>query len=197
MASLRTAVFLLILRAVASAPPDANSSRGLSDADAAPGHAGCFVMQGNAMLAVKLTYDGNLFDIPGGQTNWHEPARKTAERETWEESGYPVDVQELLTTVRGGSFNIFRLAAVWLFLRCVLLSFLLDCGEVHTEAARTRQRTRSRGVERAVDESWGGRRLHGASRLSGMHRCLVLASFSLEGVLSAWVPEAAPVEIPG
>ncbi|CAE6957443.1 unnamed protein product [Symbiodinium natans] len=59
------------------------------------------------MLAVKLTYDGNKFDIPGGQTNWQEPATRTAERETWEESGYPVEVGELLATVRGG-FRIFR-----------------------------------------------------------------------------------------
>ena len=52
------------------------------------------------MLAVKLTYDGNLFDIPGalrrclvqdsrgGRTDGQEPATRTAERETFEESGY-------------------------------------------------------------------------------------------------------------
>eukprot|EP00913_Durusdinium_trenchii_P016501 g15509.t1 len=40
------------------------------------------------MLAVKLTYDGRKYDIPGGQTNWKEPASRTAVRETWEESGY-------------------------------------------------------------------------------------------------------------
>jgi len=39
---------------------------------------------------VKLTYDGYKFDIPGGCTNGHEPATKTAERETFEESGYQV-----------------------------------------------------------------------------------------------------------
>ena len=72
-----------------------------------PSHAGCFVRNGNKMLAVKLTYDGNFWDIPGGRTDGHEPATKTAERETWEESGYPVEVEELLATVRGG-FRIFR-----------------------------------------------------------------------------------------
>lgn len=62
--------------------------------------AGCFVSNGTAMLAVKLTYDGNLFDIPGalrtrivqdsrgGRTDGQEPATRTAERETFEESGY-------------------------------------------------------------------------------------------------------------
>ena len=40
------------------------------------------------MAEVKLTYDGNLFDIPGGRTDGREPATRTAERETFEESGY-------------------------------------------------------------------------------------------------------------
>eukprot|EP00913_Durusdinium_trenchii_P027159 g25482.t2 len=66
----------------------------------APSHAGCFVKNGTTMLAVKLTYDGNLFDIPGGRTDGHEPATRTAERETFEESGYQVSIGELLATLR-------------------------------------------------------------------------------------------------
>ena len=108
MAGFRVLLSWLSLQAVAGVP-DTNSTRALSEADAAPSHAGCFVKKDGAMLAVKLTYDGNKFDIPGGQTNWQEPATRTAERETWEESGYPVEVGELLATVRGG-FRIFRLA---------------------------------------------------------------------------------------
>ncbi|CAK9033329.1 Nudix hydrolase domain-containing protein [Durusdinium trenchii] len=73
----------------------------------APSHAGCFVKNGTTMLAVKLTYDGNLFDIPGGRTDGHEPATRTAERETFEESGYQVSIGELLATVRGG-FRIYN-----------------------------------------------------------------------------------------
>lgn len=73
----------------------------------APSHAGCFVSNGTTMLAVKLTYDGNLFDIPGGRTDGHEPATKTAERETFEESGYQVSIGSLLATVRGG-FRIYE-----------------------------------------------------------------------------------------
>ena len=72
-----------------------------------PSHAGCFVTNGTTMLTVKLTYDGYKFDIPGGCTNGHEPATKTAERETFEESGYQVSIGELLTTVRGG-FKIYK-----------------------------------------------------------------------------------------
>ncbi|CAK9041305.1 unnamed protein product, partial [Durusdinium trenchii] len=58
------------------------------------------------MLVIKLTYDGNKFDIPGGQTDWREPAMRTAERETWEESGYRVSIGQLLATVRNG-FRIY------------------------------------------------------------------------------------------
>lgn len=71
------------------------------------GHAGCFVRRGNEMLAVKLTYDGRKYDIPGGQTNWKEPASRTAVRETWEESGYRVTAGKHLATVRGG-FHIYE-----------------------------------------------------------------------------------------
>lgn len=52
------------------------------------------------VLAERLTYDGQKFDIPGGQTNWREPARCTAYRETYEETGYLVAPRELLAIVR-------------------------------------------------------------------------------------------------
>ena len=45
------------------------------------------------IFQVKLTYDGYKFDIPGGCTNGREPATRTAERETFEESGYQVGHQ--------------------------------------------------------------------------------------------------------
>lgn len=75
--------------------------------DQRPGHAGCFVVRDGRMLAIRLTYDGNRFDIPGGQTNWNEPARCTAYREALEETGYRVNPRELLAVVRGG-FHIYR-----------------------------------------------------------------------------------------
>ena len=49
---------------------------------------------------VKLTYDGNLFDIPGGRTDGREPATRTAERETFEESGYQAETNGLTTRNR-------------------------------------------------------------------------------------------------
>jgi len=87
----------------------AQQERSLSQSDASPAHAGCFITNSNSskMLVIKLTYDGNKFDIPGGCTDWHEPAMRTAQRETWEESGYNVSTGELLATVRNG-FRIYR-----------------------------------------------------------------------------------------
>jgi len=72
-----------------------------------PAHAGCFVVRGGRLLATKLTYDGRRYDIPGGQTNWREPARCTAHRETLEETGYNVAPRELLAVVRN-NFHLYR-----------------------------------------------------------------------------------------
>eukprot|EP00439_Symbiodinium_sp_Y106_P043072 s2226_g5.t1 len=102
--------FLLFawLQFVAANEPSLRGARHLGDAS--PAHAGCFVRKGNQMLVVKLTYGGRKYDIPGGQTNWREPASRTAERETWEESGYRVNAGGRLATVR----NHFRIYECYL-----------------------------------------------------------------------------------
>jgi len=84
------------------------------DASESPMHAGCFVLRGDGrLLAIRLTYDGRKFDLPGGQTNWREPPRCTAHRETYEESGFEVTPTELLDgNLHGGYFRLYR---------CVLL----------------------------------------------------------------------------
>eukprot|EP00438_Fugacium_kawagutii_P006726 Skav219138 [mRNA] locus=scaffold1574:679840:681239:+ [translate_table: standard] len=87
----------VLLSLIAAAAASASAS-----ADG-PSHAGCFVVNGT----VKLTYDGYKFDIPGGCTDGREPSTRTAERETFEESGYQVSVGELLATVRG-AFRIYK-----------------------------------------------------------------------------------------
>jgi len=76
-------------------------------ADSAPGHAGCFVVHKGRLLTEKLTYDGMRYDIPGGQTDWKEPARCTAHREVFEETGYNVAPREMLAVVRN-NFRIYR-----------------------------------------------------------------------------------------
>eukprot|EP00438_Fugacium_kawagutii_P006725 Skav219137 [mRNA] locus=scaffold1574:675777:676870:+ [translate_table: standard] len=93
----------VLLSLIAAAAASASAS-----ADG-PSHAGCFVVNGTTMLAVKLTYDGYLFDIPGGRTDGREPSTRTAERETFEESGYQAGrpIGELLATVRG-AFRIYK-----------------------------------------------------------------------------------------
>jgi len=86
------------------------SSRGSCNygyGDSSPGHAGCFIVRGGRLLTTKLTYDGMRYDIPGGQTDWREPARCTAHRETLEETGYNAAPRELLAVVRN-NFHIYR-----------------------------------------------------------------------------------------
>mmetsp|Transcript_56241 Transcript_56241/g.163049 ORF Transcript_56241/g.163049 Transcript_56241/m.163049 type:complete len:318 (-) Transcript_56241:239-1192(-) len=75
--------------------------------DPTPAHAGCFVVHNGRLLAERLTYDGEKYDIPGGQTNWREPARCTAYRETFEETGYLVAPRELIKVVRN-DFHVYR-----------------------------------------------------------------------------------------
>jgi len=141
--------------AVPAAGPAAESAMSCDygHQDSKPAHAGCFITHNGRLLAERLTYDGSKYDIPGGQTNWREPARCTAYRETYEETGYLAAPRELLAVVRNG-FHIYR---------CELLrgdpvkghdheiSWVgwLDAGEIHsrlsqrawrfTEAARYTQ----------------------------------------------------------
>mmetsp|Transcript_108314 Transcript_108314/g.316864 ORF Transcript_108314/g.316864 Transcript_108314/m.316864 type:complete len:215 (-) Transcript_108314:571-1215(-) len=75
--------------------------------DQAPAHAGCIVTRGGRLLAIRLTYDGRRYDIPGGQSNWREPARCTAQREALEETGYKVAPGRLLAVVRN-KFHIYK-----------------------------------------------------------------------------------------
>jgi len=97
---------------VAPAGPSAESAHELINCDyghddSKPAHAGCFVVHEGKLLAERLTYDREKFDIPGGQTNWNEPARCTAYRETYEETGYLVAPRELLAVVRN-DFHLYR-----------------------------------------------------------------------------------------
>lgn len=72
-------------------------------------HAGCFVIKDGKLLAIKITYGGRDFDVPGGQTNWREPASCTAHRETYEETGYEVTPTGLLAGgLHNGGFNLYR-----------------------------------------------------------------------------------------
>lgn len=75
--------------------------------DSTPAHAGCVVVHDGKLLVERLTYDGEKYDIPGGQTDWHEPSRCTAYRETYEETGYVVAPRELLAVVRN-DFHVYR-----------------------------------------------------------------------------------------
>lgn len=72
--------------------------------EAVPGNAGCIIRVGKTFLTIthRLT---RKYDIPGGRSNGEtESAQCTAHRETWEETGFNVEVGPLL----GVNENRFR-----------------------------------------------------------------------------------------
>lgn len=68
------------------------------------GFGGCFILRDGKMLTVKLK-NGKL-DIPCGHNNRGEPAHCTAQRETWEESGYYTNPGSILST--DGHFHVYK-----------------------------------------------------------------------------------------
>lgn len=66
-------------------------------------NAGCVIKVNNKLLTLTHKVSGKL-DIPGGTANGSESAQCTAHRETWEETGFNVEVGELL----GSNNNGFR-----------------------------------------------------------------------------------------
>ena len=72
--------------------------------EAVPGNAGCIIRVGKHFLTIthRLT---RKYDVPGGRSNGEtESAQCTAHRETWEETGFNVEVGALL----GINENRFR-----------------------------------------------------------------------------------------
>jgi len=95
----------------AQLPPVCGSTRGCEHCPSGerPLHAGCFVVKEGKLLAHRITYGGRKFDLPGGQSNWREPASCTAHRETYEETGFEVTPTELLEGgLHKGGFNLYR-----------------------------------------------------------------------------------------
>lgn len=75
-------------------------------ADARVGNAGCLVVRSGAVLMVQQRLSGG-WALPGGTAENGERAACTAARETREETGLTVQVQQHLLTLDNG-FNIFR-----------------------------------------------------------------------------------------
>ena len=96
-----TVVLTLLLSGCGSeAPP----CRFADSPDLAPS-AGCLVLEGNALLVVE-NHEG-LLSVPGGSTRPGETATCTAHRETWEETGLDVRVEEHLAEFDTG-FYLYR-----------------------------------------------------------------------------------------
>ena len=67
--------------------------------------AGCVAIQQGKLLVVQ-GFNGEI-SIPGGSSADHEPARCTAHRETWEETGLHVIPKELIRQFDNG-FHLYR-----------------------------------------------------------------------------------------
>mmetsp|Transcript_68785 Transcript_68785/g.212749 ORF Transcript_68785/g.212749 Transcript_68785/m.212749 type:complete len:218 (+) Transcript_68785:3-656(+) len=65
---------------------------------------GCFAVRGGRLLVVQQR--SGMWSLPGGTGEHGETPQRTAERETYEETGYRVSARGLLTTWNG--FRIYR-----------------------------------------------------------------------------------------
>lgn len=72
----------------------------------APANAGCMVRVDDHLLVVRDRYSGRL-GFPAGGSIPPESAACTAHRETWEETGYRVEVVRLLAEFPGG-FRLYQ-----------------------------------------------------------------------------------------
>lgn len=63
--------------------------------------AGCVIRMGDRLLTIRHKGSGKL-DIPGGNPKSGESPKCTAHRETWEETGFNVEVQQYLGTNENG-----------------------------------------------------------------------------------------------
>jgi 8-oxo-dGTP pyrophosphatase MutT (NUDIX family) len=90
----------LLLGACADAPPCPYRETGPE----APS-AGCLVIRERQLLVVRQA-DGKI-NVPGGKSHAGEPARCTAYREAWEETGLDLQPAELLRVFDTG-FHLYR-----------------------------------------------------------------------------------------
>lgn len=104
---LATVTVITLINACDSAPPSTPMCR-ISDAhqDDATGNAGCFIRLGEKIVTVGNKMTGKL-DMPGGLSSNNESAQCTAHRETFEETGFNVEVGELLNVTDNG-FRIYH-----------------------------------------------------------------------------------------
>ena len=90
------------LSACTGAPPATPTCRvAETHKDEASGNAGCFVRVGDKLLTIGHVRTGRL-DTPGGTADEGETAQCTAHRETFEETGFNVEVGQLLGVADNG-----------------------------------------------------------------------------------------------
>ncbi|GGO63940.1 hypothetical protein GCM10010982_02170 [Bowmanella pacifica] len=69
--------------------------------EATPGNAACLIKIDKWLLTIGHRHSGKL-DLPGGLSNGDESAQCTAHRETWEETGFNVEVGAFLGSNEAG-----------------------------------------------------------------------------------------------
>ncbi|WP_241264236.1 NUDIX domain-containing protein [Bowmanella dokdonensis] len=86
----------LVLLACTVEPPAQPMCRVNEQArEATPGNAACLIKIDKWLVTIGHRHSGRL-DLPGGLSNGDESAQCTAHRETWEETGFNVEVGEYL-----------------------------------------------------------------------------------------------------
>ena len=104
---LRTIVLLLggsLTLGACAAAPQCAVALGLSLAE--PANSGCMIIAGDRLLIVRDRLSGRL-GLPAGRSEPPEAAQCTAHRETWEETGYRVEVGPLLAELPG-RFHLYH-----------------------------------------------------------------------------------------
>lgn len=91
-----TLLLLISQKALAETPSPPMCRINKAHFEAVPGNAGCVIKVGKTILTITHR-DSEKYDVPGGRSNGEtESAQCTAHRETWEETGFNVEVGELL-----------------------------------------------------------------------------------------------------
>ncbi|WP_188689026.1 NUDIX hydrolase [Bowmanella pacifica] len=95
-----TSIFFLL--ACSSEPPADPMCRVKEQTkEATPGNAACLIKIDKWLLTIGHRHSGKL-DLPGGLSNGDESAQCTAHRETWEETGFNVEVGAFLGSNEAG-----------------------------------------------------------------------------------------------
>ena len=94
-------IFVLVLVACAKPPPSPTCRIAKAFNADYKGPAGCLIRVQDSLLVVKYSSSGQ-YDLPFGDPIANESAQCTAHRHTWEQTGFNVEVDQLLGVSQSG-----------------------------------------------------------------------------------------------